>query len=670
MTSATTAHPPAPDPARNEGVLRTLKVALLGNPNTGKTTIFNALSGLRARTANFPGITAEARVGAAKLATDTTGEVIDLPGVYSMQLDLTESKIVSDVLDGKLAVSGMEQTPPQALVVVLDAANMARNLLLVGEALQRGLPTVVAVNKIDVARRKGLEIDADRLQQELGCPVVKMCARRGEGVAELRRAVLQAHAPTTVPPSDLNELHHWADEVYGKVGAVPASDVGDGFTDRLDQAFTHPIVGLGVFGLIMGALFYTIFYFAQWPMEIVDSTMMAIAAFVQNVLPAGILSELLVDGVIAGIAGVVIFLPQIVLLFFLLTLLEDTGYLARAAFVMDRIFRRFGLPGQAFVPFLSCHACAIPGIMAARLIPDKRDRLATILVAPFMTCSARLPVYVLCVALLFGERPALAALAFFGAYILGGFAALFSAVFLRATILKGKSRPMALELPAYNWPSLKNAALASLDRATVFLKQAGTVILAISIIMWGLSRYPGSPPTAEAEQMREQAAQVETAQPDLAEELRDRADKTDTQNQLANSFAGKLGQGLEPIFAPLGYDWRVTIGVVSSFAAREVFVSTMAILMGTGEEADVDDDLLDRMKSSQRADGTPLFTMATSASLLVFYVLAMQCLPTLAVTRRESGSWKWPLLQLGWMTAVAYVFALITYQGLLLLGVS
>jgi ferrous iron transport protein B len=405
-------------------------------------------------------------------------------------------------------------------------------------------------------------------------------------------------------------------------------------------------------------------------MEIVDSTMMAIAAFVQNVLPAGILSELLVDGVIAGIAGVVIFLPQIVLLFFLLTLLEDTGYLARAAFVMDRIFRRFGLPGQAFVPFLSCHACAIPGIMAARLIPDKRDRLATILVAPFMTCSARLPVYVLCVALLFGERPALAALAFFGAYILGGFAALFSAVFLRATILKGKSRPMALELPAYNWPSLKNAALASLDRATVFLKQAGTVILAISIIMWGLSRYPGSPPTAEAEQMREQAAQVETAQPDLAEELRDRADKTDTQNQLANSFAGKLGQGLEPIFAPLGYDWRVTIGVVSSFAAREVFVSTMAILMGTGEEADVDDDLLDRMKSSQRADGTPLFTMATSASLLVFYVLAMQCLPTLAVTRRESGSWKWPLLQLGWMTAVAYVFALITYQGLLLLGVS
>ncbi len=665
MSTAATAptRPSAAQPAA-------LRVALLGNPNTGKTTVFNALSGLRARTANFPGITAEARVGMARLAGDRTAEIIDLPGVYSTELDLTESKIVSDVLEGRLAPTGTRADAPDVLVVILDAANMARNLLLVGETLRRGLPTVVAVNMIDVARRKGLEIDVERCADALGCPVVKMCARRGEGVDELRRAILQARAPVTLPPVELNALHLWADEVYSKVGATPRSTDGDGFTDRLDQAFTHPILGLGVFGLVMGALFYTIFYFAQWPMEWVDSAMAALGAGVQTILPAGILSELLVDGVIAGVAGVVIFLPQIVLLFFLLTMLEDTGYLARAAFVMDRIFRRFGLPGQAFVPFLSCHACAIPGILAARLIPDRRDRLATILVAPFMTCSARLPVYVLCIGLLFGNRPALAAVAFFGAYILGAFAAMFSALFLRGTILRGKSRPMALELPAYNWPSVKNAALASLDRAMVFLKQAGTVILAICIIMWGLSRYPGSPPSPEAEQMREQAALVETAQPQQAEALREQAEYVDAKYALAHSYAGRLGRSLEPIFAPLGYDWRLTIGVVSSFAAREVFVSTTAILMGADDEAEVDDELLGRMKSATRQDGTRLFTMATSASLLVFYVLAMQCLPTLAVTRRESGSWKWPLFQLGWMTLVAYVFALITYQGLQLLGVS
>ncbi len=646
------------------------RVALLGNPNTGKTTIFNALSGLRARTANFPGITVEARVGTAKLSPTESIELIDLPGIYSTQLDLIESKMVADVLAGEVALTGSEPAPPEALIVVLDAANMARNLLLVGEALQRGLPTVVVVNMIDVARRKGLEIDAARCTEALGCPVVKMCARRGEGVAELREALLVAAPPSLSPPSGLAELHAWADEVYSQVGATAAANERDTLTDRLDQAFTHPILGLGVFGLIMGTLFYTIFFFAQWPMQVVDAGMASLGAAVQGLLPAGILNELLVDGVIAGVAGVVIFLPQIVLLFFLLTLLEDTGYLARAAFVMDRLFRRFGLPGQAFVPFLSCHACAIPGILATRLIPDRRDRLATILVAPFMTCSARLPVYVLCIALLFGDHPALAAVAFFGAYMLGAFAAMFSALVFRGTVLRGRTRPMALELPAYNMPSLKNALLASLDRAMVFLKQAGTIILAICIIMWGLSRYPGSAPTPAAEELRQQAVQVETSQPDEAASFLEQADRLDAQYELAHSFAGRLGRGMEPLFAPLGYDWRVTIGVVSSFAAREVFVSTTAILMGAGDEADVSDELLDRMRSARREDGTTLFTPATSASLLVFYVLAMQCLPTLAVTRRETASWKWPLFQLGWMTIVAYIAALITYQGLLLLGVS
>jgi ferrous iron transport protein B len=370
-------------------------------------------------------------------------------------------------------------------------------------------------------------------------------------------------------------------------------------------------------------------------MDLIDSVFGYLASIASNILPEGAVHDFVVDGLIAGIAGTVVFLPQICLLFFLISLLEDTGYLARAAFVMDRVLRRFGLPGQSFVPFLSAHACAIPAIMAARIVPDRRDRLATILVAPFFSCSARLPVYVLLVGVLFANQPFFAGLAFFGCYALGAGAAFLTAFIMRRTILPGKSRPMVLELPTYKWPSLRTAVLNTFDRAWIFLKNAGTVILAIVVVLWWLSAYP----KVEAQQNTVQDASI----------------------QLSQSYAGQIGQFVSPVFEPLGYDWKLTVGVMTSFAAREVFVSTIAILV-VGNDDFEDETILKKIEHATRSDGSPIFNAPTSASLLVFFVLAMQCLPTIAVTRRETGSWNWALLQLGYMTVLAWVCAFITFE--------
>jgi len=378
-------------------------------------------------------------------------------------------------------------------------------------------------------------------------------------------------------------------------------------------------------------------------------------------MPEGALRDLLVDGVINGVAGTVVFLPQICLLFFLISLLEDTGYLARAAFVMDRLLRKFGLPGQSFVPFLSAHACAIPAIMAARIVPDRRDRLATILVAPFFSCSARLPVYVLLISVLFAGRPFLAGVAFFGCYVLGAGAAFFTAFILRRTILPGASRPMMLELPTYKLPSLRTAVLNTIDRAWVFLKNAGTVILGIVVVLWWLTAYPKVGAIESVTQLREQAQAIRTTDVQMAEQLENEAVSIESSTQLEGSFAGDIGKFAEPLFRPLGFDWKLSIGVMTSFAAREVFVSTLAVLSSGSHKVD-DPGIIDKIEHAQRDDGTPLLNIPTSASLLVFFVLAMQCLPTIAVTSRETGSWKWALLQLSYMSVLAWVAAFITYN--------
>lgn len=650
------------------------RVALLGSPNTGKTTLFNRLCGVTSKTANFPGTTTRARVGrchAGELAFD----VIDLPGVYRLSLDLPESRVCREALQG--------QGRPDLVLVVLDATNLTRNLVLLGELQATGLPVVAALNMVDIAQRRGLSFDLDRMSRLLGCPVVSMIARRGHGLPELKKIVAgrlaEGQEPGSAPaaagrlrPADFPSYEDWAERVMEEsVGGRRALDsASDPMTERLDRAFTHPLLGLLIFLAIMTGLFWALFVLASVPMTLIEVTFNHLGAWTAAALPAGAVRDLLVDGIIGGVSGTVVFLPQICLLFFLISLLEDTGYLARAAFVMDRILSRFGLPGHAFVPLLSSHACALPGILSTRLIPDRRDRLTTILVAPLMSCSARVPVYVFLTGLLFADRPLLAGLAFAGCYLLGGTAALVTAAVTRRTILKGPSRPMVLELPSYKTPSLRNAFLTAFDQGLSFLRTAGTVIMAICVVMWWLSAYPRSAPPEEALALRQEAASLAAA-PERAEELSRQADLLEAKNAQAQSFAGRIGRAVQPVFAPLGYDWQLTVGVLTSFLAREVFVSTLSVLLDGDPEADLEDQgVIGRIRSATRDDGSPLFTPAASASLLVFYVLAMQCLPTLAVTRQETGSWRWPALQLAYMTTLAYVFAVITYQGLRLLGVS
>ena len=657
----------APDATRTVAATAVPRIALIGNPNTGKTTLFNALCGARAKTSNFPGTTTSVRQGRAD-ARGGAIEILDLPGVYDLDLDAPESRIAQQVLDGQGA------PPPNAVVVIVDACNLPRNLVLVGQLLVRGARVAVALNMTDLARRRGLAIDPQALATELGVPVVPMVARTGQGLDALRQVVealpgATLPAPLSPPPASGHAIHSWADVVSATVTTATPGQTVDRRTEQFDHVLTHPIYGLAAFVAIMGALFWVLFALATVPMDLVEAVFAQLGTVVEGVLPEGAVRELVSQGIVGGIAGTVVFLPQICLLFFLITLLEDTGYLARAAFVMDRWLSRFGLPGHAFVPLLTAHACALPGIMSTRLIPDARDRLATILVAPFMSCSARLPVYVLLTTLLFADRPAFAGLAFAGCYLLGALAALFTAKLFGSTILKGHARPMILELPSYKTPSLRNALLTARDQGLAFLSTAGTVIVAICIVMWWLSAYPKVEPPARAVELRTAAADAGLA-PEQADALRDEADAVETRAAQAASFAGRLGHVIEPAFAPLGFDWQLTVGVFTSFLAREVFVSTMSVLAAGRADTDVDDGVVTRIREMRRDDGRPVFTPATAASALVFFVLAMQCLPTLTVTRKETGSVKYAALQLGYMSALAWIAAFVLHQGLRAAGVA
>jgi len=621
-------------------------VAVLGNPNVGKTTLFNRIAGIRAKTSNFPGTTQDARH-----AQCCGAMMIDLPGVYSLDLEVSESAVCRQVLDGDLAPAGVEAQVPNAILVVIDATNLMRNMTIVAEAIARRLPMVVAVNMIDLAKRQGIHIDLERFGECIGCTVVGCSGKTGEGVDELMEAVESAKIPDRSAPTKLEAIEAWGDDIYSLVAAARQTPANDRLTDRLDRTFTHPLLGVLTFSVVMTGLFWVIFKLAAIPMDLIDAWFGTLGGWVAGLLPEGPISGLLVDGIIAGIGGTVIFLPQIVLLFFLLALLEGTGYLARASFVIDRVLRPFGMSGHAFVPLLSSHACAIPGIMAARSVPDPKDRLATILVAPFMSCSARIPVYVLLTVILFPDSPGMQAVAFTSCYVIGVLAGLFSSLIVRRTILRGPSRPMAMELPSYRFPDLKAAVMLTYDRAMMFLRKAGTLIVTISIVLWWLGAYPNSgapfdPPV--------------DATPQQIELMTAKA-------QAKNSFLGRIGDTIQPVFEPLGYDRQLTIGVLASFAAREVFVSTMAVQVVGSDDAE-DDSVLASIANATRDDGTPVFTRATSWSLLVYYILAMLCLPTLVVTAKEAGGWRWAWLQLGWMTLLAYSGALIAYQAVSLLS--
>jgi ferrous iron transport protein B len=665
MTVAPSQHASGPGLSTEPTAPSATRFALLGNPNTGRTTLFNRLCGLRAKTANFPGTTSEVRVGRCTVGHHRV-QVADLPGTYGLDLDLPESRICAAYLEQGLGRDGV----PDAVVVVADASNLDRHLAFAGEVLARKLPTVLVLNMVDVARRRGKAIDPARLSRELGCPVVAICARTGQGVDRLVEAMARPVVSEVAFGERGPELTAWARRVAdASTSQIEVTSHIDEITDRLDAVATHPVLGLFVCIGVMTGLFITIFALAQLPMNLIEMLFARLGRGLAAVVPAGAIQDLVVDGLVAGLAGTVVFLPQICLLFLLIALLEDSGYLARAAFVADRILRRFGLPGQAFIPLLSAHACAIPAIMSARLIPDQRDRLATILVAPFMSCSARLPVYVLLIGFLLPHNALAAGLAFTGCYALGTTTAVLSALLVRRTLVRGRARPMILELPPYRIPSVRTALLTTFDRAIVFLRNAGTVIFAICVILWWLSAYPVTEPPAEAMALRAQAAALVDSEPQAAARLETESETVASRHALGHSFVGRLGRIIEPVFRPLGYDWQLSVGILSSFAAREVFVSSMAIICGASGEAE-GAGIIERIKTADRDDGTPLLTVSTAASLLVFYVLAMQCLPTLAVTRRETGGWRWAGLQLGYMTAVAWVAAFAVRQGLLLFGVT
>jgi len=649
-----------------------LTVALVGNPNAGKTSLFNRLTGLRAQTANFPGTTVEHRRASAMLGTQKI-TYVDLPGLYTLDAVTPDEKVAVDALTGKL----QRWPQPDAVLIVIDAMNLERNLFLASQVIELGIPTLVALNMIDLANHHGLQIEREELASRLGCPVVAISARTGEGFAQLNESLTQLVRQPTAPvvPADLascgscsgcqySARYEWAEAVSTATSTGDASAHGLR-SEALDRLLTHKVVGLVCFATIMMLTFAFIFWMAQYPMDLIDGWFGLASATVGEWLPAGDFRSLITDGVIGGVGGMLVFLPQICMLFFMLALLEDSGYLARAVFVVDRLMYRVGLPGKAFVPLLSAHACAIPAIMASRVIDDRRDRLATIMVLPLMTCSARLPVYAMVMALLFPTDPLKASLLFAGAYALGIVTALAMAWLFKKTLLKGRTKPLVIELPNYRIPSLRNAALLMCDRAWEFVKSAGTTIMVISIVIWALATYPKVDVTDLAPTAQSQLTELRSSGADEA------ADQLLGQLQLEGSFAGQIGHAFEPVFAPLGFDWKMNVGVVSSFAAREVIVSTLAVLYGIGEDgAETEGLLVDKLRASTHADGSPVFTTAACLSLLVFYVLAMQCLHTQVVTRRETGSWKWPLLQLVSMSLLAYLAALVTYQTASAFGLS
>lgn len=646
-------------------------VALVGNPNAGKTTLFNALTGLRAKTANFPGTTVTRK----SAPLDLPGHAItllDLPGLYSLQPTTPEERVAHEVME-----QGLAGQPLDAVVLVVDATNLERNLFLVSQVLERNTPAVIALTLWDVAQAEGLEVDPARLATDLGCAVVPVVARTGEGTEALKTALdhvltegslripiaqqqIACHGCSTCP---FQNRYTWTEQVASRCMAPSRITRGER-TERIDRVLAHPVVGLFAFFGVMAALFFLIFQIASIPMDLIDHLFAVAGSAITHALPDNDFRSLLVDGIIGGVGGILVFLPQICILFFFLALLEDTGYLARAAFVMDRLMRRIGLPGKAFVPLLSAHACAIPAILATRVIEDRRDRLITILITPLMTCSARIPVYTMVIALLFPDHPGRAALTFTAAYALGIVAALAVAFVFKRTILPGETRPLVLELPNYRVPSLRTAFFHTYDQARVFVRQAGTLILMISIGLWVLATYPKSEPPPQAQALYEQAAGLAATDTAAAEALTHQADHLADQHALAQSMAGRLGRLVEPVLAPLGFNWQIGIGIITSFAAREVIVSTLAVVYGVGtDEAESEPrSLLDALRDSTRADGRPVFSLPTCLSLLVFYVLAAQCLPTQAATRKETGSWKWAAFQLAYMSVLAYTASLVTYQ--------
>lgn len=662
-------------------------IALAGNPNAGKTTLFNALTGLRQKVANYSGVTVERKEGFWRLKKSEVGaRLIDLPGLYSLDATSLDEQIARDVLTGNVA----DLPKPDAIIAVVDATNLERNLYLVTQLLEFKIPVVIALTMVDAAERQSLEIDTKKLSRLLQIPVVRVKAAQKQGIEELSKAILQAAQIEAAPKftwlanSDFTddaeeEIHlslsdnkaankkifaryNFISDVYQQ--SVKQKDTLErSVSEKIDRVLTHKFFGLLILVLILLLVFQTIFSWASLPMDLLDQGFGALGDFARAEMPAGVLTDLLVDGVIAGVGGVIVFLPQILLLFLFLSILEDTGYMARAAFLLDKLMSRVGLHGKAFLPLLSSFACAIPGIMATRTIENPKDRLATILISPFMSCSARLPVYTLMIAAFFtGQKLfgflSLGAVLILAMYALGIVTAVIVAFILKRTLLRSPTPPFVMELPPYRLPNLRTVFQNMFIRAGLFLKRAGTVILAISIILWALTYFPR---TDEAATVNQHSV--------VANQTLDESEQTTESEHLKHSFAGKLGHVIEPVIQPLGFDWKIGVALIASFAAREVLVSTLSIIYNVGKDANEESDsLINAVRDAKKDDGTKAWTPLTALTLMVFFVLAMQCMSTVAVVRRETNSWAWALFMIGYMTGLAYLAAFLTYQGGKLLG--
>jgi len=693
-----------------------INVALIGNPNTGKTSVFNALTGLNQKVGNYPGITVEKKEGICKLPRGVKAHILDLPGTYSLNASSIDENVVIELLLNK-----NDKSFPDVAVLISDVENLKRNLLLFTQIKDLKIPTILVINMADRMNRKGISLNIPFLEQQLNTTIALVSTRKNEGIQYLKDLInnykelslkpcldtstidveyfkrLQKAFPNqdlyklwlvitqdvnfgkmirqevdiseflTKSHSELKRLqqketikrYQFINDVLKEGQTIDASKA-TGLRAKFDRILTHKVWGYAIFFIILLTIFQAIYDWASVPMDFIDASFASLADWVKNTLSSGIFTDLLAEGIIAGIGGIVIFIPQIAFLFLFISVLEESGYMSRVVFLMDRIMRRFGLSGKSVVPLMSGTACAIPAIMATRNIENWKERLITILVTPFITCSARLPVYLIIIALVIPEGRFLGlsyqALTLMLLYLIGFGMAVFSAYILDK-ILKTKSKSFfVVEMPSYKIPLLKNVAITVIEKTKTFIFEAGRIILAISIVLWVLASYgPG-------ESFKNAETIVSSQNIELSDiELEDKI----AAYKLEHSFIGIIGKSIEPVIKPLGYDWKIGIALVTSFAAREVFVGTLATIYSVGSaDAEQDETIKQKMAAEVYPNGNKIFTLASGFSLLLFYAFAMQCMSTLAIVKRETNSWKWPIIQLFSMTTIAYIVALIAFQFL------